>query len=148
MLADQEAFDRVQDALIHLGKIKDFEKESGKITGHMMILPVDIPENIEVKRIPDKTPQGFEATFDFYDVAIGLALYTDTMQVASGVWITPQIDDAEEPAADWVRFFIEKLSESIEEDGSYGYPICSFVNDTSDMTVAPTKPIADFTDTQ
>lgn len=74
MLADKKAFDRVEDALIDLGKIKAFEEENGKITGHMMILPVDIPEDIEVKQIPGKTPQGFEATFDFYDVAIGLAI--------------------------------------------------------------------------
>ena len=140
MLADKEAFDRVEDALNELGKIKAFEEDSGKITGHMMILPVDIPDDIEVKQVPGKTPQGFEATFDFYDVALGIALYTDTMQVASKVWITPQTDDAEGPSEDWVRFFVEKLAECIEDDGSYGYPICSFVNDTSDMTVAPTKP--------
>lgn len=140
MLADKKAFHRVEDALIDLGKIKAFEEENGKITGHMMILPVDIPEDIEVKQIPGKAPQGFEATFDFYDVAIGLAIHTDTMQIASGVWITPQTDGAEEPPEDWVKFFVEKLAESIEEDGSYGCPICSFVNDTCDMTVAPTKP--------
>lgn len=66
MLADKEAFDRVEGALNELGKIKAFEEESGKITGHMMILPVDIPDDIEVKKFPGKTPQGFEATFDFY----------------------------------------------------------------------------------
>lgn len=110
-----------------------------------MILPVDIPEDIEVKQIPGKKPQGFETTFDFSDVALGLALYTDTMQVASKIWITPQTDNAEGPAEYWVKFFVEKLAECIEDDRSYGYPVCSFVNDTSDMTVAPTKPSADFT---
>ena len=36
-----------------------------------------------------------------------------------------------------VEFFLKTLTEHIEEDGSFGIPIYSFINDTSDMTVVP-----------
>jgi hypothetical protein len=68
-----------------------------------------------------------------------MAIYTDTKEAATGIWITPQIDGAEPPTQDWIEFFIEKLLDSIDEDGTYGVPIYSFVNDTCDMTIVPGK---------
>ena len=137
MLADEKNFGLIEQALIEAGKIEAFEKRNGPIKGHMMILPVDIPETVEYKKIPGKTPIGFEATFDFYNSAIGIALYIDTMTVASRVWITPQVEGAEAPAEEWVEFFIEKLAQGIDDDGSFGYPMCSFVTDEADMTLVP-----------
>ena len=96
------------------------------------------PENLEIQLTGDKLPYAFEASFDFYDASVGLALYTDTMQVASGLWITPQKENAEPPSDDWINFFIEKLLSAIRKDGSFGIPIYSFVNDTCDMTIIPT----------
>lgn len=143
MLIDKEMFDVVETMLIQQGKIAAFEAENGKVLGRMMITRAAVPEGIEIRTASGKTPQAFEASFDFYDSTVGLALFTDTKEAASGIWVTPQKDGADPPANDWIEFFVEKLMESIEEDGSYGIPIYSFVNDTCDMTIIPTKPDAE-----
>lgn len=54
--------------------------------------------------------------------------------------ITLQKDGADPPTREWIDFFVKKLLESIDEDGSYGVPIYLFVNDTRDMTIVPSKP--------
>lgn len=140
MLIDKEMFDAVETMLIRQGRIAAFEAENGKILGRMMITQADVPEDIDARFVDGKTPGAFEASFDFYDSTVGMALYTDTREAASGIWITPQKDGADPPAREWIEFFVEKLLESIEEDGSYGIPIYSFVNDTCDMTIVPMKP--------
>lgn len=137
MLINKEQFSIVEENLAKSGRLSEFESQSGAIKGRMMITRTTIPNGIDFKTIPGKKPQAFEASFDFYDAAVGVAIYTDTMEVATGIWITPQIKDAEPPAHEWIEFFIEKLLESINADGSYGVPIYSFVNDACDMTVIP-----------
>lgn len=139
MLIDKELFETVEEQLIQNGKLKDFESEYGKVKGRMMITRTSIPDGVNIKIIPHKIPQAFEASFDFYDSTIGLALYTDIKEVATGLWVTPQTDNADPPAQEWIEFFVQKLIESIDDDGSYGTPIYSFVNDTCDMTIVPTK---------
>lgn len=139
MLIDKELFETVEEQLIQNGKLKDFESEYGKVKGRMMITRTSIPDGVDIKIIPHKIPQAFEASFDFYDSTIGLALYTDIKEVATGLWVTPQTDNADPPAQEWIEFFVQKLIESIDDDGSYGTPIYSFVNDTCDMTIVPTK---------
>lgn len=42
-----------------------------------------------------------------------------------------------------MEFFIKTLVTHIAEDGSFGVPIYSFVNDTCDMTVIPELPETD-----
>ena len=103
----------------------------------------DIPEGIAVEERDSKAPVAFEASFDFYDSTVGLAIYTTDRQLATGLWVTPQEDGAEAPAEDWVEFFIKTLVTHIAEDGSFGVPIYSFVNDTCDMTVVPELPETD-----
>lgn len=137
MLIDKEMFQTVENELINNGRMGEFESEYGEILGRIMITKTNIPDNIEVKEISNNKPQAFEASFDFYDSTVGLALYTDKKVPATGIWITPQKPDAEPPAQEWIEFFVKKLLESIEEDGSYGVPIYSFVNDTCDMTIVP-----------
>lgn len=139
MLIDKELFETVEEQLIQNGKLKDFESEYGKVKGRMMITRTSIPDGVNVKIIPHKIPQAFEASFDFYDSTIGLALYTDIKEVATGLWVTPQTDNADPPAQEWIEFFVQKLIESIDDDGSYGTPIYLFVNDTCDMTIVPTE---------
>lgn len=139
MLIDKELFETVEEQLIQNGKLKDFESEYGKVKGRMMIMRTSIPDGVNIKIIPHKIPQAFEASFDFYDSTIGLALYTDIKEVATGLWVTPQTDNADPPAQEWIEFFVQKLIESIDDDGSYGTPIYSFVNDTCDMTIVPTE---------
>ena len=67
-------------------------------------------------------------------------MYIKDRTPATGLWVTPQEEDAEAPARDWIEFFIKTLVSSINEDGSYGSPIYSLVNDTADLTVVPTAP--------
>lgn len=138
MLKDQALFDIVEEALRKNGSIARFEEESGPIKGRMMITITDIPEGIEVTEKRGVAPVAFEASFDFYNPTIGLAMYTEDRKLATGLWVTPQEEDAEAPARDWIEFFIKTLVSGISEDGSYGVPIYSFVNDTADLTVVPT----------
>ena len=140
MLADQKMLDAVEQFLRERGDIARFEKEFGPITGRMMITTrEDLPYGLEVPGIENHTPVFFEATFDFYDMAIGIAMDTANLQVLSGLWNRPQTEHIEQVDQAWVDFFIKTLLKGIsKEDGSYVVPIYSFVNDTSDMTIVPT----------
>ena len=136
MLIDKAKFEIVEKTLTDQGKIETFEQECGEIVGRMMIttdaIPDDIAEEIEIK--DDLTM--FTASFDFYDMTVSAAVYTKSKGIAK-MWITPQDDNAEQPAREWISFFIEKLFAGIDNEGNYGVPMCSFVTDTSDMTVVP-----------
>ena len=138
MLVNTKQFAVVEKALTDNGALERFEKENGKIKGRMMITVIDIPEEIPVTVKGKKSPVGFDCSFDFYDSSIGLALYTDTKEAASGFWVTQQVQGAEQPSQEWIEFFIKTLIENIEEDGSFGYPMYSFLADESDLTVVPT----------
>ncbi len=138
MLVNTKQFAVVEKALTDNGALERFEKENGKIKGRMMITVIDIPEEIPVTVKGKNFPVGFDCSFDFYDSSIGLALYTDTKEAASGFWVTQQVQGAEQPSQEWIEFFIKTLIENIEEDGSFGYPMYSFLTDESDLTVVPT----------
>ena len=137
MLIDKSKFENVENMLIEQGKIEAFEQENGAILGRMMIttdtMPEELAEEVEIK--DDLTV--FTASFDFYDMTVSAAVYTQSKEVAK-MWLTPQADDTEQPAREWISFFIEKLFMGIDDDGGYGIPMCSFVTDTSDMTIVPT----------
>ena len=102
-----------------------------------MITLGEPPVNLDVS-LSDENEKVFIGTFDFYDMAAGVILNTVTKEVCSGLWLTPQSEDAEEPARERIEFFIEKLIGSIGEDGTFGVPICTFISDTADFTVVPT----------
>ena len=137
MLIDKDKFEIVEQMLIEQGRIETFEQENGEILGRMMIttdaMPEELTEEVEIK--DDLTV--FTASFDFYDMTVSAAVYTQSKEVAK-MWLTPQADDAEQPAREWISFFIEKLFMGIDDEGGYGIPMCSFVTDTSDMTIVPT----------
>ena len=139
MLIDKEMFNAVEESLAKSGQLSEFVSQTGAIKGRMMITQANIPDEIDVNTIPGKLPQAFEASFDFYDTIVGLAIYTDTKKIASGIWVIPQIENAEAPSREWIEFFIQKLFLSIDMDGSYSVPIYLFVNDTCDLTIIPTK---------
>ncbi len=140
MLVDEKLFNIVEKWLRDDGHIDRFENECGPVKGRMMITRTDIPDGIEIKGSPDERPVAFEASFDFYDAMIGIAVLLKERQVASDVWVTPQEDGAETPSMDWVEFFIKTLFSNIGEDGSYGVPIYSLVNDVADLTIVPADP--------
>lgn len=140
MFADSRMFERVESILQGNGSFQRFEDENGPIRGRMMITQTEIPKNVEVMARDGAAPIAFEASFDFYESTVGLAIYTADRQLATGLWTTPQRDGAEPPADDWVEFFIKTLVGSIEEDGSFGVPIYSLVNDTAELTVVPRRP--------
>ena len=137
MLIDQAKFEIVEKTLIEQGKIEAFEKENGSILGRMMITADDMPEELSEELENKDDLIVFTASFDFYDMTVSAAVYTKSKEIAK-MWITPQDDDAEQPAREWISFFIEKLFEGIDDEGGYGIPMFSFVTDSSDMTVVPT----------
>ena len=140
MLSDPKMFQIVEETLRKNGSIARFEKEQGPVRGRMMVTLCDIPEEFLTTRIEDERVYGFEASFDFYDCTVAFALYPKSKTVGSGIWVTPQADDADEPSREWIEFFIHTVLDSIEEDGSFGYPIYSLVADVGDLTVVPTAP--------
>ena len=140
MLADKELFDYVESELKKRGIIDDFEKENGKIRGRMMITQIDLPEELNIEVPEGVRPLAFMGTFDFYDCAVGIAIDWNTLEPFSGLWITPQADDAQEPNEHWIEFFLKTLLGNFKEDGSYGVPMYTFATDCSDFTVVPISP--------
>lgn len=70
-----------------------------------------------------------------------MALYRKNLEIASGVWVTEQVDDATPPSQDWIEFFINILYEYVmESEDGFGYPIYMFVNDDSEMIIVPVSP--------
>ena len=70
-------------------------------------------------------------------MTISVAVYTQSMEFASAIWLTSQAEDAEQPSKEWISFFIDKLFEAFDDNGNYSFPIYSFVTDSSDMTIVP-----------
>ena len=140
MLADRELFAGIERTLREEGHIQKFEEECGPIKGRMMITVRKAPpEGIKIDMPEGMHAVCFEATFDFYNSAIGVAMNTRTMETVSDFWISPQTDRIEEIDHAWVEFFVEKMIACINrEDGSYVDHAYSFVNDTSDLTIIPT----------
>ena len=137
MLKDKKLMTVVEERLRADGAFEQFEQETGPVKGRMMITLAEIPDGIEILEQREEDPVAFEASFDFYDATVGIALYTKDRQAATGLWVTPQKDGAEPPAREWAEFFIKVLFSSIAEDGSFGVPVYSFVNDTADLTIVP-----------
>lgn len=138
MLIDEELFNNIEKILLEKGTISDFEKGNGKITGRMMITLTDIPEDIEIDK-NKKSIYAFECSFDFYDVSIGVVLDTKELKALSPIWATEQVPNAEQPDSMWIDFFLKTLVENILDDGSFGVPIYTFLNNNSDYSVVPTK---------
>lgn len=136
MLSNVEAFDKLESILVEDGTIAKFEEERGKILGRMMIDLCEIPENLKGKIELTDSIYAFQGTFDFYDVALGIALDVRAMEVKSGLWITPQTEQYDEPSQEWVEYFIETLVKGIN-GGAFGVPMYAFVNDTSSFEVYP-----------
>ena len=136
MLIDKAKFKIIEDVLTEQGTIESFERENGVILGRMMITTDTIPEELanEVEIKDDLTV--FTGSFDFYNMTVSAAVYIKSKRIAK-MWLTPQDDNAEQPAKEWLSFFVEKLFKGIDEQGCYGIPMCSFVTDTTDMTVVP-----------
>lgn len=144
MLIDPQAFKILEKGLTEEGKIEKFEKESGKILGRAMITLGDIPSDLKEEVLKDNKLEDlyiFNCSFDFYDSILGVALYKENLEIASGVWATEQVDDATPPSEDWIKFFINILHEYImESEDGFGYPIYMFVNDDSEMIIVPVSP--------
>lgn len=138
MLVDNNIFNIVEQLLSKNGTIEEFENKNGKITGRMMITLTDIPEDIEIDK-NKKSIYAFECSFDFYDVSIGVVLDTKELKALSPIWATEQVPNAEHPDSMWIDFFLKTLVENILDDGSFGVPIYTFLNNNSDFSVVPTK---------
>lgn len=141
MLDNPEQFQKVEAGLASMGAIKGFEEANGPILGRVMITTREIPDGIKVKRTDREALTAFEASFDFCNVAIGVVVDTKKKTLESSVWGRYQVPGAMRPSEDWVKFFIRTLFEHINDDGSYGIPMYSFVNDSADFTAVPTAPL-------
>ena len=140
MLADQELFDLVESELKARGIIDRFEKENGKIRGRMMITQIEFPEELDIQVPEGVKPLAFQGSFDFYDCAIGIGIDWNTLKPFTGLWMTPQAVDADQPDMAWIEFFLKTLFENFNEDGGYGTPLYTFASETSDFTVIPVPP--------
>ncbi|WP_155287291.1 hypothetical protein [Lacticaseibacillus zhaodongensis] len=135
---DQQLLADTEDALRADGVLADFERENGPIHAHMVINTATVPDDVtaEVEHVDGAV--AFEATMDFLDCTIGVVLEPHSMHVCSSVWATPQREDAPAPSSEWVDFFLQTLSGNIEEDGSFGVPMCVFMSDKASFTTIPT----------
>lgn len=141
MLQQREMFNKVENILYKDGIIPEFENKSGRITGRMMIIQTNIPENVILDACAsDARVCGFEASFDFYNMIIGIAIDTKNKKIVSGLWTRKQSEEASMVDDSWIAFFVDTLLDNICDDGSFGYPMYSFVNDTDAFTIVPTKP--------
>ncbi len=141
MLSNPEQFKTVESALKAMGTIKAFEEENGPILGRAMIISTDIPDGVTVKRTDRENLTAFEISFDFCNVALGVVVDTKKKTLESSVWGRYLVPGAQRPSEEWVKFFIRTLFEQIGDDGSYGIPMYSFVNNTADFTAVPTAHI-------
>ena len=141
MLKNPELFRNVETGLRSMGTIPAFEEAHGKILGRAMITLTDIPASIEVQRADKEKLTAFEMTFDFCNVALGVAVDVKRKTLESSVWGRYQAPGAQPPSEEWVKFFIRTLFENIGDDGAYGIPMYCFVNDTADFTAVPTAPL-------
>ena len=143
MLSDPVQFKAVEEGLAGMGVIEKFESENGAILGRAMITLTEIPDSIPISRPDRENLTAFEVSFDFCNVALGVAVDTKKKTLESSVWGRYQTPGAEKPAQEWVKFFLQTLFEHIGEDGSYAIPMYSFVNNTSDFTAVPSSFPAD-----
>lgn len=138
MLADAQHFDKIEKILRDNGSIEKFERECGEVLGRVMITLGEVPANLDIV-VPEGS-YAFICTFDFYDCSLGLVLNPYTKKAGSGIWVTPQTeDDPEPPTEDWVEFFVGTILKAIDENGGFGVPICSLINDEADLTFFPIK---------
>lgn len=137
VLVDKESFFLAEEVLRKQGILDKFEAENGKITGHMMITMMDVPPELKIEN-SNENVRAFYASFDFYDMMIGIAIDLSSKEPVSQLWLAPQCDDAVEPSMEWIEFFLKTLFENLSEDG-VGIPMYSFVNDHSDFTAVPHK---------
>lgn len=105
----------------------------------MMITLSNVPDEIEVDDAASDDILAFCGSFDFYNSTVGFAISRSTMQPVTGIWITPQEENAAEPSEEWTRFFVSTTMDNISEDGSFGIPMYTFISDICDFTVVPTK---------
>ena len=136
MLSNSQLFDTVESVCRERGIIERFEVENGEIKGHMMIDTIDMPDDISLNLNASDSVFAFEASFDFMDTRIGLALSIPKIEAASAIWFT----HGEEPDNVWVEFFVKTLVENIPPDGSFGVPLYTFITDNASFTVVPTAP--------
>lgn len=140
MLVNSDLFNRIEKSLKDNGVLEQYEKDEGKVIGRMMISVGDVPKDINISSELTESTHCFIASFDFYDVEIGLLLDIKTKRTKSGIFIVPQSENHQEPTQEWVEFFISILAEYLEvdENGSFYTPIYTFIFKEADFTVVPT----------
>ena len=91
------------------------------------------PEDLELDLPPDAEPLIYIGSFDFMNAEIGIAMNKETFMPESGVWITPQEDDAVIPSDEWLDLFIEILVENQKRNGDDPKTIFVFFSQNDDL---------------
>lgn len=142
MLIDSIKFNELEVLLREKGKLKEFEKESGKILGRAMITLGEVPEELKCEVLNDYSENDvyvFNCSFDFYDSYLGIALEKQSLRPVSNIWITEQQEGSDIPSQDWIEFFVRILVEYVtQNDGGFGVPLYIFLNDDSELVIEPT----------
>lgn len=139
MLSNKKHFEEVEKTLKEQGILDKYISEEGDIIGRMMITIGEVPRELDIpdEQLLSEKVKCFLCTYDFYDAEVGVLLDIETMTVKSGIWITPQKENYEEPNNEWIEFFIKTLAENIDSKG-FGYPMCTFIFNQADITIVPT----------
>ena len=140
MLTNLKAFQEVEQMLVENGTIAAFEAENGPITGRMLIELGEVPSTLADQVDLSDGAVVFRGSFDFFNSTVGVAMDVKTKKPKTGVWEEEQKLGAYQVPAEYVRYFLAVLLEGIGEDGSYGVPICCFMNDDASFEVYPARP--------
>ena len=86
MLKDSDTFSKLEKTLRNNGSLGLFEEEQGLIRQQMMITRTGIPEELRGRDYA----AAFEASFDFSDTTLSIALDTVSLAPLSSLWLTKQ----------------------------------------------------------
>lgn len=136
MLLESGALKIVEQDLHKNGVIEKFISENGEITLKMMITEGVMPDELNIK-LP-KDGRVFLASFDKFDMVLGVAINIVSKEPISPIWGNMQKENADMPDEDIQNLFIDKIYKAIEEK-RFGYPICVFMNDAADITTIPSS---------
>lgn len=135
LLINEKSFKNIEEALIKDGTMDEFKEKHGEVKGRMMINILETPEAIGINIKNKENTYVFQATFDFLDISLAMALNTSTMRAESGIIYLEQKPGAKKPHKHWVEFFVQTIVNHINPDGSFGYPMYTFLYEVGDFTV-------------
>ena len=133
MLKDSDTFSKLEKTLRNNGSLGLFEEEQGLIRRRMMITRTGIPEELRGRDYA----AAFEASFDFSDTTLSIALDTVSLAPLSSLWLTKQSEDAQPPGKDAAEEFIHVLLEALGDVYGFSLPVYAFLSDFGHYIICP-----------